>query len=67
MTSHSHTSFKFAAILFTCFGLKYAVFRKKINTFEAVNGNNKVYEVLYGLNGGNWKVPGEEITLSLTD
>ena len=29
-----------AAILFTSFRLKYAVFKKKINPFEAANGKN---------------------------
>ena len=31
-----------AAILFTSFRLNYAVFKKKINPFEAVNGKNNL-------------------------
>ena len=33
-----------AAILFTCFRLNYAVFKKKINPFEAVNRKNNFLE-----------------------
>ena len=44
-----------AAILCTCFGLKYAVFKKKINPFEAVNRKNNFLEALDSENGGNWR------------
>ena len=54
-------------MLSNCFRFKYAVFRKKITPFEAVNRKNNFQEVLTSLNGGNWKVPGEEITRILTD
>ena len=57
MISHSGLELK-AAILFTCFRLKYAVFRKKINPFEAVNRKLKVLD---SLNGGNWTFHGKEI------
>ena len=53
------------AILCTCFGLKYAVFKKKINPFEAVNRKNNFLEALDSENGGNWRVSGEGIMLCL--
>ena len=54
-----------AAILCTCFGLKYAVCKKKINPFEAVNRKNNFIEALVSENGGNWRVSGEGIMLCL--
>ena len=54
-----------AAILCTCFGLKYAVFKKKIDPFEAVNRKNNLLEALDSENGANWRVSGEEIMLCL--
>ena len=54
-----------AAILCTCFGFKYAVFKKKINPFEAVNRKNNFLEALDSENGGNWRVSGEGIMLCL--
>ena len=39
---------------------------RKINPFEAVNRKNNFKELLDSLNGGNWRVPGEEMTLCLT-
>ena len=52
-----------AAILCTCFGLKYAVLKKKINPFEAVNRKNNFLEALDSEKGGNWRVSGEGIML----
>ena len=56
-----------AAILCTCFGLTYAIFKKKINPFEAVpvNRKNNFLEALDSENGGNWRVSGEGIMLCL--
>ena len=47
-----NSSLLVGAILCTCFGLKYAVFKKKINPFEAVNRNNNFLEAL-NYRGGN--------------
>ena len=54
-----------AAILFTCFRLNYAVFKKKINSFKVVNRKNYSREALGSKKDGNWRVTGEGIMLYL--